>query len=551
MKFTTFAKEELGLTLTNGQRVLSLVAFDGLQPQDLDPADREIARVFFGDVDEIPPMARRILVLLLGRLSGKTLLSAAFALYILVTADVSACGPGDIPTAVVIAPGKKLAKLAVRAGWELAQRSPRLRKRVEKTPDGFTLTRRDGRVAAFEAFAASKGGSSVRGVTILVAILDEAQFFMSDDGGGYAVNDKDIYRGLAPRARLTIFISTPWPTPTLMGELIEQNWEAPTTALAAKAPTLTMRDNDPAIAIVVEAERLRDAANAAREFDADDSAGAGSSLFFDPIALTSSVDATRPVSMIATPGSLRAGAVDLSATRDPSTGAAFEAVDGEISMLDLIERRPKPGSPLKMSENIAAFAAMFKAHDLSSFFADGWAREAAREYATAHGLRIDSAPENRNGKAIVFLALQKIVNEGRLVLPSHPRLLAQLRSVTSRPAPGGGLIINSPRRAGAHGDLVSACALAVWSLADRPVARFRAPAPVFQRPEGASFETIRPPHIYTSPDTLPPQAMARTAAQIEDDELRKHATANASPDDFGTPSYALVGYGGTDPLDGF
>jgi hypothetical protein len=349
MRFTDFARDELGLSLTNGQRVLALVAFDGLEPRDLDAADREIARTFFGDVDEVPPLARRILVLLLGRLSGKTLLSAAFALFVLVTADLSACGPGDLPSAIVIAPSKKLAALAVRAGLELAQRSVRLRKRVSATVDGFTLRRRDGRLVAFEAYAASRGGASARGVTILVAILDEAEFFMSDEAGSatFAVNDRDVYAAIAPRARLTIFISTPWPTPTLMGELVEQNWQAPTTALAAKAPTLVMRDNDATIALVVEAERLRDAANAAREFDADDSAGVGSSLFYDPIALTASIDKSRPLSVLASPGAVKAAAADFSANRDPTTGTVLGSDNGHVSLLDLIELRPKPGAPLR------------------------------------------------------------------------------------------------------------------------------------------------------------------------------------------------------------
>lgn len=551
MGFLDFARDEFGITPSLGWRVGARVAFEGLQPKDLTGDEREAAREIFGDVETIDPRARRNLCFLFGRLSGKTMWSAAYALYQLVTADISTCGPGDLPSAVIIAPSKKLAGLCVRAGWELAQRSPRLRKRVERTSDGFTLKRRDGRLVAFEAFAASKGGASARGKTILILILDEAMFFMSDDNGAFAVTDRDVYSGASPRARIVLFISTFWPTPTLMSELIEKNRAAPTTALVAIASTLRMRDDDPSIALVIEAERERDPANAAREFDSDMSAGAGSSVFFDSIALGSSVDLTRPLSMIARPGSRVEAGIDLSATRDPSTGVAFEEVDGEIALLDLLERRPKPGQPLKLSESIKAFAAMFRAHGLTSFYADGWAREAAREYATLEGFRVDSAPENRNGKALMFLALQKVVNEQRLVLPNHPRLLAQLRSVTSRPGPAGGLIINSPRRAGSHGDLVSACALAVWALADRPVARFRAPAPRWLPADGAGFEGIGTPSTYVSPDTLRAQTTPRTAAQIEADILRGDAMASASPRDFLEPGYPIVGYGPHDPLDGF
>ena len=58
---------------------------------------------------------------------------------------------------------------------------------------------------------------------------------------------------------------------------------------------------------------------------------------------------------------------------------------------------------------------------------------------------------------------KKLIHEGRIRLPNHPRLLSQLRSVVSKPTPGGGLTISIPRRRGqGHGDLVSAAVLAIW-----------------------------------------------------------------------------------------
>lgn len=467
--FTRFAGQELGLTLTNGQRVLALVAFDGLEPSQLDDSDREIARRLFGDVDTIPPIARRVLCLLLGRISGKTLLSAAFAIYVMCTDDVAACGPGDVPTALTIAPTKKLAGLAVRAGLELARRSPRLRKRIVKeTSDGFQIRRPgDNRVVAFEAAAASRGGAAGRGVTILVAILDEAQFFLSDDGGKYAINDRDVYGGVAPRARRTIFISTPWPVPTLMGELLAANWQDPRTALAAKAPTLLMRDDDEEIALRVEAERQRDAVEAAREFDVDDQAMSGAGLFFDPHAITEAIVEGRPVTIPAPRGARVRAGVDLSAVRDPSALAVAGEVDRRgstslVHVLELLELHPRPGEPLRMSETIATFSTVLARYGVREFMADGWGREAAKEFASVHGVRIRSAPEGRDGKVQTYSALQTLFAEGRIAIPPHARLVSQLRSVTSRPAPGGSLIITSPRRSGSHGDLVSALVLACF-----------------------------------------------------------------------------------------
>ncbi len=178
IKFTTFAREILGLRLTGGQRILSLVVFDGLEPRQLKGADREIGREIFGDVDEIAPMVRRLLVLLLGRGSGKTTLAAAFAIWIMCTASLVGAGPGDIPTVVTIGPGRENAKLSVRMGLALVNGSAILKRLLVRESDhGFVLRRPDGRLVAFSAYAASRGGASARGLSVLTLILDEAQFF--------------------------------------------------------------------------------------------------------------------------------------------------------------------------------------------------------------------------------------------------------------------------------------------------------------------------------------------------------------------------------------
>jgi hypothetical protein len=66
LPFTRFVAEVLKVTLTPGQRVLCLVAYDGLEPRDLTGADRELARQIFGDVDTIHEEARHVVVAVCG-----------------------------------------------------------------------------------------------------------------------------------------------------------------------------------------------------------------------------------------------------------------------------------------------------------------------------------------------------------------------------------------------------------------------------------------------------------------------------------------------------
>ena len=61
-----------------------------------------------------------------------------------------------------------------------------------------------------EALPATRGGSALRGRSLVGAVLDEAAFFRDED---YSVNDAEIYRAVAPRILpegQTIIASTPW-----------------------------------------------------------------------------------------------------------------------------------------------------------------------------------------------------------------------------------------------------------------------------------------------------------------------------------------------------
>lgn len=470
--FTEFAERVLRLKLTRGQRVLARVAFDGVQPADMTGADRETARQMFGGADEVPPGARRVQTHVLGRGSGKTTLAAAFGLYTTLTGDVSSCGPGDVPVVVVIAPDKKTAGLSVRMALELARSNPDIKRLMQSdTADGFTLRRPDGRLVGLEAFAATRGGSSARGRSILSFVLDEAQFFRSDDGGAYVVNDRDIYRALIPRLMpggLGILISTPWPVETLMGELFAKNFGAPMSALASKAPTLLMRDNDEHLARIIAEERDRDPENTSREFDCDTTVGGGGT-FFDATAVQDSVDdVPRPLAHVAH-WPVAVGA-DFGFRSDSSALVVVQYDGKQYHVAEILELRPARGKPLQPSAVVAEFAAVAKCYGASAVIADGHYRESIREHLIAHGLAILPAPEGLGGKLETYTRTRAVLHEGNLRLPNQPRLLAQLRGVLSRPTPGGGLTITSPRRAGSgHGDIVSALVLGVHRLAHRQV----------------------------------------------------------------------------------
>src|SRR5262245_49784831 len=96
LTFVAFVEQVLGVRLTPAQAVLSLVAFDGVEPGDLVGDERELALRLFGPVDSIPPEARAVLVAVCGARSGKSyLLGALYSLWRTLTADLSTLAPGE------------------------------------------------------------------------------------------------------------------------------------------------------------------------------------------------------------------------------------------------------------------------------------------------------------------------------------------------------------------------------------------------------------------------------------------------------------------------
>ncbi len=485
--FYQFCETVLKLTLSPGQRVVCKVAFGDYNPRDLEDEERELALQLFGGLETVPAKAKRFVCMRLGRGSGKTTLCSAYAVYVAVCQAVKV-GPGDTPYVITIAPDLPTAKLAISMCREMIRGNPALERLVcgdEKTV--ITLRRPNGQQVKIEAFAASRGGSSVRGRTILAFLLDEAEFFTSnglDGGNTYAVSDTDIFRALKPRLVRNgkgMLVSTPWPVETLMGTMFEANWCKCETAVAIKAPTLLVRGDDSDVVANVNDERERDPENCRREYDCEIDGLTGEG-FFDPTLLASAVHLTdgtssktegkNTVSSYLGPYNPlwpTAAASDLGFSNDSSTLVITQYDGRKYHTVAIVEMRPKPGSPLKPSVVFSKFAATAKAYGCSFIIGDGHYRESFKEALVENKLALVDAPEGLTGKQETFTRTRSVLQEGHILLPKSDlttRMIAQAKLVTAKPAPGGSLSIKIPRKVGlGHGDIVSAWVLAIHRLA--------------------------------------------------------------------------------------
>lgn len=473
IEFWEFCEKVLGLHLTPGQAVVAKVAFGDYDPEDLEEPEKSLALEMFGGVGKVEPNVKKYIVMRFGRGSGKTTLCSAFSVYEAVTHDISKCGPGDVPYVITIAPDKETAKLSIRMAREMIHSQPALERLVVNATDQMIQIRRpDGRMVRIEAFAASRGGSVVRGRTIIAFLMDEAEFFTSNsDGKDFAINDRDIFRALKPRLLKNgkgMLISTPWPVETLMGEMFEENYGKCKTAVAIKASTLLVRGNDPDIQAMVDDELAKDPENARRELFCELD-GVSGGEFFEANALIRSLEETSDFPVEYNPRWPVAVGCDLGFTRDSSAIAVVQYDGTNYRLVYHEELRPKPGSPLKPSEVIKKFAGIAKRYGASGVVADAYYREALKEHLGAQGLIVIEAPDGSRGKAEVFQRTRAVLHEGLCKLPDVNvvrRLVAQAKMVTSKATPGGTTTIRVPRKIGmGHGDLVSAWVLAVHRLA--------------------------------------------------------------------------------------
>lgn len=466
ISFTAFCANVVRVNLTPGQRVLVRIAYDGAEPRDLVGEDRELARQIFGDVDVITPEARAVVVAVCGARGGKSyVLCALRLLHLALTVPLDALAPGEVASGLIVAPDLRLARQTLRYARGAAKNTPAIEaKIVSESTDGFVIRRENGRTVALEALPATRGGSALRGRSLVGAVLDEAAFFRDED---YSVNDAEVFKAVAPRIvpeGQAIVASTPWAEGIgLLYELFNANHGTPRNAIAAHAPTTLLR-NDARTRAMVERERERDPDNAAREFDAQFmTAGAG--LFFDASAIDAAIDRAAMLPISHDASTIVAAGADF-AFRSDSSALVLARLEGDgvYRVVDMLEQRPERGKPLAPSKVVATFAELARRYGSPAVVADRHYEEAIREHLTAERLRLVPAPDGLTGKVETYTRARALFLEGRVRLPNHPRLLTQLKAITSKPTPGGGLTISSPRRGGAHGDLVSALVLALASL---------------------------------------------------------------------------------------
>lgn len=476
LPFVAFLETVLCITLTAAQRVLCLVTFDGVQPADLAGDQRDIARQLFGDVDTVPAQARHVLVAMCGARGGKSwLLVALYSLWRALTADLSGLAPGEQATALIVAPDLRLARQALRYCIGAARLVPSIAALIaSETADALVLRRPDGRAVAIEVLPATRGGSAVRGRTLVSACLDESCFFHDER---YAVNDLDIFRAVSPRVLpdgMVVLASTPWTRSGLLFDEFTANHGAPRTALAAHAATTLLR---PEMAELVERERIRDPRNAAREFDGIP--GDATRLGF--LGDRSAIDACREPGRILrpfVPGITYTIACDVSlgegaghdaygvAVATSEVGAwdhdTGTRIPPRLTRIEMCEAWAADAPPSVMARRL--FDRVCRHFHQATVHLDQAGGLAIVEIFRDAGIRPKvvhwTGGSGEGSKLQRYSAVRAAIRERSLLLPDDPKLVDRFARVQSELLPSGIERVVLPRTRGDHLDDISAAVMA-------------------------------------------------------------------------------------------
>jgi hypothetical protein len=208
-----------GLTTASPVQRAICRAADGIPLREL-AQDETVQRVFGGweAVDQLPREPPKEFYVVAAIRTAKSLISAALAVKIALTIDLSHLRQGEIARVSVVSVDKDKAEAVMEhltgalemEGGLLARH---LVKKPKKTANRIYIRRADGRRVAIIVAAGRRGGSSLVSRWTVAAIFDEAARMQGQEDG--VVNFEDMRKAVIARLSLMkggqlIVVSSPW-----------------------------------------------------------------------------------------------------------------------------------------------------------------------------------------------------------------------------------------------------------------------------------------------------------------------------------------------------
>jgi hypothetical protein len=381
-----------------------------------------------------------------GRRSGKSYMSAVIASFLAAFKDWRPfLSPGERGWIFIIAVDKAQAGIIKSYISGIFNGNPTLKAMIaQESKESLEL--RNGVSIAVKTCSFR----TIRGYTVLCAILEEMAFWRSEETG--ANPDKEVLAALRPALAtvadsLLIGISTPYSRQGVLWDQFRQHYGKSGGPLVWRAPTRLMNPT-------IEEKRIEDALSSDRaaakaEWEAEwrDDVSA-----FMPADLVEAVVVPGRFELPKIEGARYLAWCDPSSGRQDSMTLAIAHLD-ETSrkvILDVVrERRP----PFQPEAVIAEFALTLKDYGVSSVRADRYAIGYVKDAFGRQGITVENS--DRSASEIYLDFLPQVAN-GTVELLDNKRLVAQLTGLERRARSGGKDSVDHYQ--GGHDDVAAAAA---------------------------------------------------------------------------------------------
>lgn len=388
--------------------------------------------------------------LVVGRRGGKSRILALIAVYLACFVDWQPyLSPGEEGTIIIIAVDKRQARVIFRYIEAFLTTVPMLKSMIEKHNIGlFELTNN----VTIEIHTASF--RTVRGYTLIAALLDEIAFFRSEESSN---PDYEILEAIRPGMAtmpwsMILCASSPHARRGVLWEHYDRYFgQKDDQILVWKAPTWYMNPIVPDY-VYEQAER-RDPAKYMSEY------GAEFRTDVERLVTREIVDACTVQGrqeLIFRRGQTYVAFVDPSGGSADSFTLAIAHREGDDFVLDLVRERKPPFSP---DDVVNEFVSLCKNYHISFVTGDRYGGEWPRERFRKKGIVYEVSDKN---KSEIYLALLPLLNSTQIKLLDNKRLATQLITLERRTTRGGRDIID--HEPGSFDDLINSAAGALVNL---------------------------------------------------------------------------------------
>ena len=357
---------------------------------------------------------------------------------------------------MVIAADRKQARVCLRFVKGLLNAVPMLKQLIEAPrADSIDLKNR----ITIEVHTASF--RTVRGYTIVAALLDELAFWQGEDS---TTPDFEVINAIRPAMAtipnsVLLCASSPYSRKGALWEAYYKHFGHDGPVLVWQAPTRTMNPTIPQT--FIDAELEKDASSASAEYLAE---------FRTDIEAFVSREAVEACVEWGThergplPGTRYVAFVDPSGGSSDSFTLAIAHKEGETAVLDCL-REVRP--PFSSESVVAEFADVLKTYNVKKVHGDRYAGEWPREQFRKRGVQYEASED---AKGMIYLNALPMINSGKVRLVNSKRLISQLLGLERSTARGGRDSIDHAR--GGHDDVANAAAGAlINAVAKKPQAR--------------------------------------------------------------------------------